>query len=717
MKSLRLRISLITLILMVISFVSIAFIAITNAKKSLENEMTDAIAESVHATANSIQAMNDKEYKMLETLASLPEIKDPEVSLLQKCHTIFGAMSTNKDYIDVCILDKDGYAWINNGVKKVSFSERKYFQEPIKTGHRFETDNFINKVTSAPALFYSVPVYDKDQKIINVIFCVIDGRKLCELVTEHQAGDGRAAYLITLSNGQGGENEAFSELHSKGTIIASEDLLDPDMPLNQFATENIFDNSDGSKTPELMKELERMKTERGGIIKYKDRNNERYVTAFEKVPNANWVVINTIPYSDFQADINRMKNVIIVYVLIVTVISVLIVGFVIARSMMPLNTVKNAITDIATGSADLSKRISISSDDEIGAVVKGFNQFGEKLQNIISDIKVSKEELSEVGTNMSTNVKETAETIESVYSNIEEMQKEITTQGNSVQLTANAVTEISSNINALEGMIETQSEGIVQASSAIEQMIGNISSVNKSVESMADSFETLLKSTESGVSKQKLVSNKIKEIEGQSAELKGANLVISEIAAQTNLLAMNAAIEAAHAGDSGKGFSVVAGEIKKLSENSQRESNKISEQLTSIIKSIAEVVEASNESSEALHQVSSLINTTNEIVRQIRFAMEEQNAGSKEIGEALHSMNDTTSEVRSASHKMTIGNQSILTEIQKLQAATEAMKASMEKIITGADEINRSGTELNQIAPKMKSSIDHISSQIDQFKV
>ena len=158
MKSLRLRISLITLVVMIFSFVSIGFIAIKSARESLEEELTKALVQSVHATAESIKASNEKEFKMLETLAALPEIRNPDISLLDKTHTIYGAMSLDKDYIDVCILDKDGFAWINNGVKKIPFKERKYFQEPFTTGKRFHTDPFINKVTSAPAVFYSVPV-------------------------------------------------------------------------------------------------------------------------------------------------------------------------------------------------------------------------------------------------------------------------------------------------------------------------------------------------------------------------------------------------------------------------------------------------------------------------------------------------------------------------------------------------------------------------------
>ena len=716
MKSLRLRISLITLIVMIVSFVSIGFIAIKSARESLEDELTKALVQSVHATADSIKASNDKEFKMLETLAALPEIRDPNISLLDKTHTIYGAMSLDKDYIDVCILDKEGIAWINNGAKQVPFSERHYFQQPFKTGKRFQTDPYINKVNNAPAVFYSVPVFDENNNIINVIFCVIDGLKLSNLAINHKAGNDRASYLITLNDGPGGENEAFSELHSSGIIIASEGLLDPDLPVEQYTTESIFAAKGQDKDSDYYKQLERIKVEEKNTIKYKE-NGERYIMAFERVPETNWVAINKIPYSDFNDDISQMRNAVIIYVLILTIIALLIVGFIITRSMKPLATVKEAIKDIAEGNADLTKRISISSKDEIGEVVNGFNQFEEKLQTIISDIKTSKDQLTAVGLNMSSNAKETAESISTVYANIEEMKNELATQGNSVNITASSVKQISSSIDSLEKMIETQASGVVQASSAIEQMIGNISSVNASVENMAGSFEDLLKSTEAGVAKQNTVGTKIKDIETQSAELQGANHIISKIASQTNLLAMNAAIEAAHAGESGKGFSVVADEIKKLSENSQRESNKISDQLKAITGSIAEVVAASNEATDAMRQVSVLIDKTDDIVRQIRFAMEEQNAGSKQIGEALHAMNDTTSEVRTASHEMAIGNQSILAEVRHLQEATGAMKESMEKIITGADKINNSGKELNAIAPQMKSSIDHISSQIDQFKV
>ena len=698
---------------MILSFVSIGWIAIKSAKHSLEEEMTKALVQSVHAAADTIKAKNDREFKMIETLASLPNIRNPKVDLLEKTHTIYEAMYNNKDYIDVCILDTDGFAWINNGVKKIPFTERKYFQIPYATGEKFVSDPFINKVTNAPAIFYSVPVFDENKNVINVIFCVIDGLQMSELTVNHKAGKNRSAFLITL---QDGENQAFSELHSEGTIIAAEKYLVPDIKMEEMYLESVFANAKATQNEKFINEMLRVSKEDSGVMKY-TLFGESYVLAFEKIPDTKWVAMNMIPYSDFEDGMNKVRNMIIVCVLILTLISVFIISFVIASAMKPLTVVKSAINEIATGHADLTKRISFESEDEIGSVVQSFNQFEEKLQNIVSDIKDSKDNLTKVGQIMKENASVTTSSISSLFTNIENMESQISTQGESVNLTANSVNGISENINSLESMIENQVAGVSQASSAIEQMMGNISSVDKSVDAMANSFGELFDTTNVGIKKQELVSQKIKDIEKQSENLQSANTVIATIAGQTNLLAINAAIEAAHAGESGKGFSVVADEIKKLSESSTQESNKINDQLREITNSITSVVQASIESMEAFSKVSTLINSTNDMVMSIKRAMNEQNSGSKQIFDSLYTMNNNTSLVREASRKMSEENQSVLAEIKNLQEVTASMQSCMSLITDGTSKINESGDELNAVTPKLIASIDEISNQIDQFKV
>lgn len=694
MNSLKIKISVAALVVMILSNAVIGILSSSTSKKSLEKQMETALAESVHATAEAIYASNEKEFKMLETLASLPQVRDPSLSLLDKTHTIYATMSLDKDYIDVCITDGNGSCWINNGERMLPFKDRDYFQVPYNTGNRYETDPFINRVTNAMALFYGVPVYDINNKLTNVIFCCVDGFKVSDLATDHKAGNNRPASLISLRT---------------GLTIASEDH-------ELVAAESLFEKAEESKNQEYIDCMNAIKSGITSISKY-TIDGEQYICAYERVKDTDWMAVNTVPYSDFQADITAMASKVAIYVAIFTLLSILVIALVVTFSIKPLDNVKKAINDIATGNADLTKRLAASSNDEVGAVVSGFNKFEDKLHGIISDIKNSKEALTTVGAQMHSNAKETTDSISAVYSNIENMKNQIITQADSVNLTATAVTEISSNIESLERMIETQASGVAQASSAVEQMIGNISSVNNSVEQMAISFDTLLSNANGGVSKQELVSKKIKEIETQSEALQGANLVISKIASQTNLLAMNAAIEAAHAGDAGRGFSVVADEIKKLSDTSARESNKISEQLDQIILSITDVVQASGESTETFKKLTNLIDSTNEIVRQIRYAMDEQNSGSKQISQALHVMNDNTAEVKQASHEMSIGNQSILSEIQNLQEATSLMKSSMEQIVNSADMINKTGMEMRQIAPQMQSSIDDISAQIDKFRV
>ena len=413
----------------------------------------------------------------------------------------------------------------------------------------------------------------------------------------------------------------------------------------------------------------------------------------------------------------KTGTIVIPVVCILCALIITIGGFFVRWLMWRISNVTNTLKDMASGDADLTKRVKLLIRDEIGDLVIQFDFFCDKLQQIVGEIKDSKENLYSAGSQMSETTTETSSSISNIIQNLSNIRNQISFQNDSVHQTADSVSEISNSITALNDMIEKQVSGVNEATAAVEEMVGNIASVNTSVDKMAVSFEEITANAQTGFSKQQDVNDQITSIEGQSKMLQEANSVIASIAEQTNLLAMNAAIEAAHAGEAGKGFSVVADEIRKLSETSSLQSKTIGEQLDKIRDSITNVVSSATESGKALALVSNKIHETDQLVVQIKGAMNEQQIGSEQIVNSLKDMNESTNNVRSSSKQMEDRNEKIMNEINSLKEITVKMRDSMSNMSEGAERISAAEESLSDISQKLKDSIDKIGSEIDLFKV
>jgi len=377
----------------------------------------------------------------------------------------------------------------------------------------------------------------------------------------------------------------------------------------------------------------------------------------------------------------------------------------------------NQMENLSSEKKDLTRRINVCSVDEIGTVSGMVNAFCEHLGEGIQEIKSGQHDLSKVGTQLEEHARDMAESVAGIADAAEKVLAKTQGQMESVDTSTKTVKELADMMGTLEKSVVTQTTSMSQGSAAVEQMIGNISSIGSVTEKMTAQFKTVGEASEEGKQIQEESRQRISEIVEQSQALQEANKIIATIAAQTNLLAMNAAIEAAHAGESGRGFSVVADEIRKLAVNSSNESKKIGSELKQIVTTIDKIVKDSEASGTAFAEVSRRIGETEKLVFEVDHAVREQKTGAGQVMDSLRTMNEINARVSEDSRKMAQGNESVLKEIKALHDHATEISASMEEVTKGIGKIKSGAQEVSNLAAASHSSIEKISSIADGFEV
>ena len=404
--------------------------------------------------------------------------------------------------------------------------------------------------------------------------------------------------------------------------------------------------------------------------------------------------------------------VIIVMVLIKTVDTI-----VTKAKLTQTKILRHVLSDMASGSGDLTQRVLIVQADETGKLSYELNRVLDRLQTMLKNITVQTAQVAESSRAVSAVLENTVAAAEEMAASVSQINSNTTKNRTVVENSRDSLNKMLGSLEQINSNVNTQAAYVEQTSSAMTEMIANIQSVNE-VTSKANQVSESLKTVSDSGGQAVLNSiTAVRDIEESSNEVNSLVQIISRILAATNMLAMNAAIEAAHAGDAGRGFAVVAEEVRNLADDSTANLKTISANIKDVIDRVNRGVELSETAGEALSQVSDRTNETTRLMSEVASAMQEQAAGANEVLSSINSLVEASASINKLSEEQHRNNdvmkanlENTVNAFSEVQSATEELEYGNREILAGIDE-------LKEVINRNESVVAALQDEIGGFKI